>query len=75
MQGTAGVKIVPRVIFELEQAGLKELLLQPITAASLLADLCKKHSFDGLVGSSTLKHLTCSFQALLSVNVLSYQAH
>lgn len=59
MQGTSDVKIVPRVIFELDQAGLQELLLQPKTAASLLVSLCKKHSFDGLVGNLTLECLTC----------------
>lgn len=53
MQGTPRVKIVPRVIFELNQAGLQQLLLQPETAASLLVSLCKKHSFDGLVGALT----------------------
>lgn len=55
MQGTSRVKIVPRVLYELDRAGLQQLLLQPKTAASLLVSLCKKHSFDGLVGA-----LTCS---------------
>ena len=53
MQATSHVKIVPRVIFELDQAGLQELLIKPKTAARLLVSVCKKHSFDGLVGALT----------------------
>lgn len=57
VKGTLSVKIVPRVIFELDQAGLRELLLKPNAAVKLLFNVCKKFGFDGLVETLTFKSL------------------
>lgn len=54
MQGSTGVKVVPRILFELDQAGLLQLLSQPLDVADLLVTLCKKYGFDGLVSTQPL---------------------
>ena len=41
--------MVPRVLFELDQTGLMQLLTQPGTVVDQLVSLCKQESFDGLV--------------------------
>jgi len=45
---------VPRILFELDQAGLLQLLSQPLDVADLLVTLCKKYGFDGLVSTQPL---------------------
>ncbi len=54
MQGSTGVKVVPRILFELDQSGLLQLLSQPLDVADLLVTLCKKYGFDGLVSTQPL---------------------
>lgn len=54
MQGQQRVKIVPRVLFELDKAGLLQLLSKPHAVAEPLVNLCKKHGFDGLVSRQCL---------------------
>lgn len=49
LQSPSRVKIVPRVLFELDQTGLLQLLTKPNNAQELLVQLCKQHKFDGLV--------------------------
>ena len=49
IQGHSSVKVVPRVLFELDQAGVLQLLSQPSTAVDLLADVCAQEGFEGLV--------------------------
>lgn len=41
--------MVPRVLFELNQNGLIQLLKEPNVVAELLVNLCKEEGFDGLV--------------------------
>ena len=45
---------MPRILFELDQAGLLQLLSQPLYVADLLVTLCKKYGFDGLVSTQPL---------------------
>lgn len=45
---------MPRILFELDQAGLLQLLSQPHDVADLLVTLCKKYGFDGLVSTQPL---------------------
>ncbi len=54
MQALSSVKLVPRVLFELDQAGLMQLLSTPNDVSDLLVSLCKQHGFDGLVRSPCL---------------------
>lgn len=55
MQGQLRVKIVPRVLFELDQAGLLQLLSKPHAVTELLVNVCQKHGFDGLVSWQCVK--------------------
>ena len=41
--------MVPRMLFELDQNGLVQLLQQPGVVVDLLTSLCKQEGFDGLV--------------------------
>ena len=63
MQGQGTPKVVPRVLFELDQAGLMQLLTQPGSVVDLLVSLCRQERFDGLVSRqaavSSLTSLTC----------------
>ncbi len=45
---------MPRILFELDQAGLLQMLSQPLDVADLLVVLCKKYGFDGLVSTQPL---------------------
>ena len=49
LQGANTVKIVPRVLFELDQTGLMQLLSKPEMVQEVLVGICRKHKFDGLV--------------------------
>ncbi|KAL3141269.1 hypothetical protein ABBQ38_003604 [Trebouxia sp. C0009 RCD-2024] len=81
--GTVRAKIVPRVIFELDQAGLRELLVKPKAAANLFLDICVKYGFDGLVvetwaqwaGSGLLMHTSFRKQAITALRQLSDLLH
>ena len=45
---------MPRIVFELDRAGLLQLLSHPLDVADLLVTLCKKYGFDGLVSTQPL---------------------
>ncbi|KAL0039071.1 hypothetical protein WJX77_007043 [Trebouxia sp. C0004] len=81
--GSTGVKIVPRILFELDQAGLLQLLSQPLDVADLLVTLCKKYGFDGLVvetwsqwaASGLLQHASFQLQAVQALRLLAEVLH
>ncbi|KAL0029219.1 hypothetical protein WJX79_003866 [Trebouxia sp. C0005] len=83
MKGSTAVRMVPRILFELDQAGLLQLLSRPLDVADLLVNFCNKYGFDGLVvetwsqwaASGLLQHASFRQQAVQVLRLLAQALH
>ncbi|KAL0029218.1 hypothetical protein WJX79_003866 [Trebouxia sp. C0005] len=81
--GSTAVRMVPRILFELDQAGLLQLLSRPLDVADLLVNFCNKYGFDGLVvetwsqwaASGLLQHASFRQQAVQVLRLLAQALH